>query len=72
MSQEVSIIAYMNTDRDNFYDWAKDKPDTTSYANLDRPSYGRKPVHDGMPWGRMAMLVMVAAGVVAALKFYVL
>lgn len=72
MFRKVSIIAYMNTNRDNFYDWAKDKPDTTSFAGFDRTDLSRQPARSGVPWGRMAAFVMVAVAVVAALKLYVL
>jgi len=72
MSQKVSIISYMNTERDNFYDWAKDRPDTTNFANLNRPAYSRRPVSNGMPWGRMVMWLVLAAAAVAAIKLFVL
>ena len=72
MSQKVSIMAYMNTERDNFYDWAKDKPDTSSYARLDRPRLTHAPVRNAMPWGRIAMLALLAVASVAALRLFVL
>jgi len=72
MSQKVSIISYMNTERDNFYDWAKDKPDSTNFANLNRPAHRRAPVDSGMPWGRMALLMVLAAVAVTAIKLFVL
>ena len=65
-------MAYMNTDRDNFYDWAKDKPDTTRFAKLDRTHLSRQRARRGMPWRRMAVFVMVAVAVVAAFKLYLL
>jgi hypothetical protein len=66
-------MAYMNTERDNFYDWAKDKPDTTNFARLDRsPLTTYAPVRNAMPWGRMTLLVVLAVALVAALRLFVL
>jgi hypothetical protein len=58
---------YMNTDRDNFHDWARDKPDTTSFSGLHRleaRQFDRRP---GLRWGRlgyMALIGVVLAGVI--------
>lgn len=63
----------LNTERDNFYDWAKDKPDTTNFARLNS-AYGAVPVRapSTMPWSRIGMLLVVGAVVVGFLKLYVL
>lgn len=59
----------MNTDRDNFYDWHKDRPDTTSFANLDREKLGYRSSRraSGSPWGRILglVLVLIVVGVAA-------
>ena len=63
----------MNTERDNFYDWAKDKPDASSFAGLHRAHLTHEPVRSSaMPWGRMALFVAVAVAVAASLKMFVL
>ena len=65
-------MAYMNTERDNFYDWAKDKPDASSFAGLNPAHLTHAPVRNSMPWGRMAVFVLMAVAVAAALKLFVL
>ena len=58
----------LNTERDNFYDWAKDKPDTTSYARLDHMQTARR--SPGIPWGRIGTWVVVAVIVAAAVRYF--
>ena len=60
----------MNTDRDNFYDWAKDKPDTTNFSRLDRVELGYRPARAGLPWVRMALIAAFAVGVVLVSRHY--
>jgi hypothetical protein len=68
----------MNTERDNFYDWAKDKPDATSFDRLNSSyapvSHRRRGNRDGstMPWARLATWAVSALVLVAALKHYLL
>jgi hypothetical protein len=61
---------YMNTDRDNFHDWARDKPDTTSFSALQRMD--SRIAHPPMiRWGRMLFLVAVAVALGVGLKYFV-
>jgi hypothetical protein len=59
---------YMNTDRDNFHDWHRDKPDTTSFSGLHRNEVPR----NGEPvvrWGRLFFFVAVGVAVVVAFRY---
>ena len=64
----------MNTERDNFYDWAKDKPDTSSHAALNSAySALRPPGHKStMPWGKIVGWIVAGAAMVWGLKHYLL
>ncbi len=64
-------MSYMNTERDNFYDWAKDKPDTTSSSPLVRShSVGRRPQAAASPWIRLALLGVIVVALSAACRFF--
>jgi hypothetical protein len=60
---------YMNTDRDNFHDWARDKPET-SFGTVSQP--GRLHAHDQhtIRWGRLGMMVLLGAALVAGFKWF--
>jgi hypothetical protein len=61
---------YMNTDRDNFHDWHRDRPDSTSFSGLHRnevPSYRPQPM---ARWGRLLFWAVVGAVLVAGLKYF--
>ncbi|MDM0104491.1 hypothetical protein QTH97_06080 [Variovorax sp. J22R24] len=60
---------YMNTDRDNFHDWARDKPDTTSFSGLHRTDLADLAGQPGVRWGRLAVLFLIGVALVAALKY---
>lgn len=50
---------YMNTERDNFYDWAKDKTDSTRSAPLSASTFpSRRAAPTGSPWMRLAVLAV--------------
>jgi len=57
---------YMNTDRDNFHDWARDKPDTTSFSGLHHLESKQQPT---MRWGRLGWLLVIAVALVAGAKY---
>ena len=58
---------YMSTDRDNFHDWARDKPDTAF-----GPIPGREPPkeHQAIRWGRLLILVLLGVALVAGFKWF--
>ncbi len=59
---------HMNTDRDNFHDWHREKPDTTSFSGLHRnetPGY-KQP---GVRWSRLLFLVVVGVVLVLGFKY---
>jgi hypothetical protein len=63
---------YMNTDRDNFHDWHRDKPDTTAFSELQSirmPAYGRR--RSGTRWGRLAFIFILVVVVVVGIKYFV-
>jgi hypothetical protein len=61
---------YMNTNRDNFHDWARDKPDTTSFSNLQQIDY-RVVQQPGVRWGRVVMWIVLAVALIAAIRYFV-
>jgi len=60
---------YMNTDRDNFHDWARDKPDT-SFGVLQRADGGYDSKVPGVKWGRLALFALL--GIALAVGFRLL
>ena len=60
---------YMNTDRDNFHDWARDKPDSTSFSGLHRTEIAQLGSQPGVRWGRLAFLAALAVALVVGLKY---
>ncbi|WP_162582032.1 hypothetical protein [Variovorax sp. PBS-H4] len=57
----------MNTDRDNFHDWAREKTDTSldkvtpPYEELDPEAVG---------WGRLIVFALIGGILVAAFKWF--
>lgn len=61
----------MNTERDNFYDWAKDKPDTTRSSALNASSFAsHKATTGSSPWARLAVVAFVVIALSAAYRFF--
>ena len=61
---------YMNTNRDNFHDWHRDKPDTTSFPGLHRnemPDYNQPVAR----WGRLVFFAVLGVVVVLGFKYFV-
>ncbi|WP_431275653.1 hypothetical protein ACQ858_04785 [Variovorax ureilyticus] len=59
----------MNTERDNFHDWHRDKPDTTSFSGLHRnemPAY-HPPV---ARWGRLLFFTILGVALVLGFKYF--
>jgi len=64
----VVKMYYMNTDRDNFHDWARDKPDTTSFSGLHHLE--RRRPQPSMNWGRMGFWIVLAGLLGAGFKYF--
>ncbi len=62
----------MNTEPNNFYDWAKDKPESTNFAGLGAARARQVPVRSAVPWSRLGLIAAMAVAAVAALKLLVL
>ena len=62
---------YMNTDRDNFHDWARDKPDSTSFSGLHRSELHDLSAHPRVRWGRLVFLIVLAVVVAVGIKYVV-
>jgi hypothetical protein len=60
---------YMNTDRDNFHDWARDKPESTSFSGLHRTERAHQSSQPGVRWGRLVFLAALAVALVVGLKY---
>jgi len=60
---------YMNTDRNNFHDWARDKPDSTSFSGLHRTEIAQLASQPGVRWGRLVFLAALAVALVVGLKY---
>ncbi|MBT2323415.1 hypothetical protein J7E62_13770 [Variovorax paradoxus] len=59
----------MNTERDNFHDWARDKPDT-SFGPLAQRDLDEASDHRAVCWGRLAVLAVLGAALVAGFKWF--
>lgn len=64
----VVKMYYMNTDRDNFHDWARDKPDTTSFSGLHRSELYDLSHRPGVRWGRLLFLAVLAVALIIGFK----
>lgn len=60
----------MNTERDNFYDWAKEKPDTRFASLSPTPPLRQRPRSSGSPWVRLAVVAAVIISLSAAYHFF--
>lgn len=60
---------YMNTDRDNFHDWAREKPDTAFSPISRSPSLDHKE-GPAVRWGRLLIGVLLGAALVAGFKWF--
>ena len=58
---------YMNTDRDNFHDWARDKPDT-AFDRLQGREPLDEPEHGAIRWGRLVILALLGVALIAGFK----
>jgi hypothetical protein len=59
---------YMNTERDNFHDWARDKPDT-SFGTLPRADLDDAAVPRAVRWGRLVILAVLGVALVVGFKW---
>jgi hypothetical protein len=59
---------YMNTERDNFHDWARDKADT-SFDTIPRPELDNSPEHSAVRWGRLVLLTLLGVALVVGFKW---
>ena len=60
---------YMNTDRDNFHDWARDKPDT-SFDSISRPASFEDSGHEAVSWARLAIFALLGVVLVVGFKWF--
>jgi hypothetical protein len=58
----------MNTDRDNFHDWARDKEDT-AFSTLQRADFGEPKSRPGVRWGRIVFFVVLAVVLLVGFKY---
>ena len=58
---------YMNTERDNFHDWARDKADT-SFDTIPRPELDSSPDHGAVRWGRLVVLAVLGVALIVGFK----
>jgi len=59
---------YMNTDRDNFHDWARDKPDTT-FSALDARRQRPHVDQPAVQWGRLGVLAVLAIALILGFRY---
>ncbi|MEJ7685816.1 MAG: hypothetical protein WKG52_01790 [Variovorax sp.] len=59
----------MNTDRDNFHDWARSKPDTAFGAlpQIERPEATK---YRAVRWGGLLMIALLGIALVVAFKLF--
>lgn len=60
---------YMNTERDNFHDWARDKPDSTSFSGLHRSELHDLSSHPRVRWGGLLFLAVLALLLIVGFKY---
>lgn len=65
----VVKMYYMNTDRDNFHDWAREKPDT-SFDTVRRPESFEDSDHEAVGWGRLVIFALLGVALVAGFKWF--
>ena len=71
MLQVVTTMAYMNTERDNFHDWARDKPDNSKLTPLSRTDFVQARSHGVMPWGRIVAAILIGAVIAFVLRLLI-
>ena len=59
---------YMNTDRDNFHDWAREKTDT-SFDTIRQAESFKEPEHAAVGWGRLVTFALLGVTLVAGFKW---
>ncbi|WP_286608802.1 hypothetical protein [Variovorax jilinensis] len=62
---------YMNTERDNFHDWARDKPDSTSFSGLHRSEVNQFKAQPVIRWGRIGFWIVLAVVAGIAVRYFV-
>lgn len=60
---------YMNTDRDNFHDWAREKTDT-SFDTTPRAESFEDAEHEAVGWGRLVIFALLGVALVAGFKWF--
>jgi hypothetical protein len=60
---------YMNTDRDKFHDWAREKPDT-GFDPVSRPASFEDSHRQAICWGRLALLALLGVVLVVGFKWF--
>lgn len=65
---ELKHNVQVNTERDNFYDWSKDKPDT-GYAAFESTRQPLERARKAFPWRGMALAVVMAVAIGVLLKY---
>lgn len=59
---------YMNTDRDNFHDWAREKTDTSFDTVRHAESFEEDP--EAVGWGRLVIFALLGGALVAGFKWF--
>ncbi|WP_162576075.1 hypothetical protein [Variovorax sp. PBL-H6] len=59
----------MNTDRDNFHDWAREKTDN-SFDKMTPLERYEEADPEAVGWGRVVLLALVGGGLVAGFKWF--
>lgn len=62
---------YMNTERDNFHDWARDRSDSTSFSGLHRSELHDLSSHPRVRWSRLLFLAVLAVLLGVGFKYLV-
>jgi hypothetical protein len=60
---------YMNADRDNFHDWAREKTDT-GFDRIKSPASFEDSDHQAVAWGRLVIFALLGVALVAGFKWF--
>ncbi|VTU32341.1 hypothetical protein RA8CHR_04542 [Variovorax sp. RA8] len=60
---------YMNTDRDTFHDWAREKTDT-SFDPIRQSESFEDSDPEAVGWGRLVIFALLGAALVAGFKWF--
>jgi hypothetical protein len=60
---------YMNTDRDNFHDWAREKNDT-SFDMIRQPESFKDSEPEAIAWRRLVIFALLGIALVAGFKWF--